>query len=165
MIKKCNFLFTGRGKKKKNMGPLLIAMMMKGGMLAMAMKGLALLAGKALIVSKLALVLAGIVALKKLFSGGGGGEKTTYEIVKQPVVSHAHQYTTSHEYSGGGHNDWSGGHGGGSSGGYARSLQENVPYPHLLAYKGQLPTVSGDVSDSKSEDSLAPENTEENAQS
>ncbi|XP_039299912.1 uncharacterized protein LOC111062519 [Nilaparvata lugens] len=136
----------GRGKKKKYMGPLLLGLMMKGGLLAMGIKGLALLAGKALIVSKLALVLAGIVALKKLFSGGGGGgEKTTYEIVKQPIVSHAHQYSTSHEFSGG-HNDWAGGHSGVGSGGYARSLQlpAGVPYPQLLAYRGQLPVASSE---------------------
>lgn len=111
------------------MGPLLVGLMMKGTLVAMAFKGLALLAGKALLVSKLALVLAGIIALKKLFSGGGN-EKTTYEIVKQPVVTHAHQYSSSHEYS---PHEY-----GGSGGGYARSIQENVPYPHLLAYRGQI---------------------------
>ncbi|XP_075210975.1 osiris 11 [Lycorma delicatula] len=155
----------GRGKKKKNMGPLLVGLMLKGGLIAMAMKGLALLAGKALIVSKLALVLAGIVALKKLFSGGGGGggEKTTYEIVKQPIVSHAHQYTTSHEYGGGSHGDWAGGHGGGS-GGYARSIKENVPYPHVLAYRGQLP-ASNEQSNQKEEGAVNQKNNDNSAQS
>ncbi|KAK3916102.1 DNA repair protein RecN, partial [Frankliniella fusca] len=42
-------------------------------MVAMAFTGLALLAGKALMVSKIALLLSGVVALKKLFSGGHGG--------------------------------------------------------------------------------------------
>lgn len=105
--------------------------MMKGFMVALAYKALALLAGKALIVSKLALVLAGIVALKKLFSGGQ--EKTTYEIVKQPVVSHAHQYTSSHEFAGhGAAGDWSS-----ASGGYGRSMEAQERYVHTRG-KGAL---------------------------
>lgn len=113
-----------------------MGMMMKGSLIAIAIKGLALLAGKALLVSKLALALAGLIALKKLFSGGE--QKTTYEIVKQPVVTHSHQYSSSHDYGGGG------GGGGGheyshGGGGYGRSMESGVPYPHLLAYRGQLP--------------------------
>lgn len=113
--------FEGRGKKKKILPALLLGLMFKGSLLAIAMKGLALLAAKALLVSKLALVLAGILALKKLFSGGH--EKTTYEIVKQPIVSHSHEYTSSHE-------------GGGYEHGYGRSLDSNVA--HRLAFKAQL---------------------------
>ncbi len=68
-------------------------MMMKGGMMALAYKGLALLAGKALLVSKIALTLALLVAIKKLFSGGHHShQKTTYEIVKTPIITHSHQY-------------------------------------------------------------------------
>jgi len=48
------------------------------GHLALALKGLALLALKALFISKIALVLAGVVALKKLFSSGGGHK---YEVI------------------------------------------------------------------------------------
>lgn len=151
-----SYEFAGRGKKKKYAGPILVGLMMKGMMVALAYKALALLAGKALIVSKLALVLAGIVALKKLFSGNDH-QKTTYEIVKQPVVSHAHQYSSSHEFGGhGGGADWAGS----ASGGYGRSIQvpqdatepslapavhgralsaDPVPYPHMVAYRGQLP--------------------------
>ncbi|XP_014273834.1 uncharacterized protein [Halyomorpha halys] len=118
----------GRGRKNKRMLPaLLMALMLKGSMLAMAMKGLALLAGKALIVSKMALVLAGVIALKKLFSGGG--EKTTYEIVKQPIVSHSHQYSTSHEYGDGGY----------EHGGYGRSLDLSA---QEMAYAAQAPKQS-----------------------
>jgi len=59
------------------------AMMMAGMMAAavmgpMALKIIALMAGKALLISKIALVLSGIIALKKLLqpqqSGGGGHE-------------------------------------------------------------------------------------------
>ncbi|KAF7987584.1 hypothetical protein HCN44_003447 [Aphidius gifuensis] len=56
-------------KKKKNMGGLLAIPLLIGGTLVpLALGALALLAGKALIVSKLALVLASIIGLKKLVS-------------------------------------------------------------------------------------------------
>ncbi|KAK9501638.1 hypothetical protein O3M35_012329 [Rhynocoris fuscipes] len=110
----------GRGKKKRVLPLLLLGLLFKGSLLAIAMKALALLAAKALLVSKLALVLAGIIALKKLFSSGN--EKTTYEIVKQPIVSHSHEYTSSHE--------------GGYEHGYKRSLDADIP--HRLAYRAQI---------------------------
>ncbi|XP_053976600.1 uncharacterized protein LOC128889210 [Hylaeus anthracinus] len=58
-------------KKKKNMGLLAIPLLIGGTLVPLALGALALLAGKALIVSKLALVLASIIGLKKLVSGGG----------------------------------------------------------------------------------------------
>ncbi|XP_014475665.1 PREDICTED: uncharacterized protein LOC106744987 [Dinoponera quadriceps] len=63
---------TEEGRKKKNkMGGLLAIPLLIGGTLVpLALGALALLAGKALIVSKLALVLASIIGLKKLVSGG-----------------------------------------------------------------------------------------------
>ncbi|KAG8038536.1 hypothetical protein G9C98_006232 [Cotesia typhae] len=66
----------GRGKKKKNMGGLLAIPLLIGGTLVpLALGALALLAGKALIVSKLALVLASIIGLKKLVSGHEHGHE------------------------------------------------------------------------------------------
>ncbi|XP_015585618.1 uncharacterized protein LOC107263199 isoform X2 [Cephus cinctus] len=65
---------TEEGRKKKKMGGLLAIPLLIGGTLVpLALGALALLAGKALIVSKLALVLASIIGLKKLVSGGGDG--------------------------------------------------------------------------------------------
>jgi hypothetical protein len=67
-------LFTGR-KKKKGAGLLLAGGMAMAAMMAqMFMSKIALIAGKALIVAKIALVLSAIVGLKKLFGGSGGGE-------------------------------------------------------------------------------------------
>ncbi|XP_025417335.1 uncharacterized protein LOC112688385 isoform X2 [Sipha flava] len=121
-------------KKKKDKGGQMYLMMLKGGLLAMAYKGLALLAGKALLVSKIALTLALLVAFKKLFSGGqghGGSSKTTYEIVKQPVVTHAHQYAAA------GATDTFGSYD--NSGPYARSIaQPDMPYPQLAAYRAHV---------------------------
>lgn len=115
-------------------------MMLKGGLLAMAYKGLALLAGKALLVSKIALTLALLVAFKKLFGGGGGhggSSKTTYEIVKQPLLTHSHQYA-----AGPGTSDTFGSYD--NSGPYARSIaQPEVPYPQLAAYRAHIKNGGG----------------------
>lgn len=101
----------------------------------MAYKGLALLAGKALLVSKIALTLAILVAFKKLFSGGGGhggSSKTTYEIVKQPVMAHSHQYAAPGAADTFGSYD--------NSGPYARSIAQPdvMPYPQLAAYRAHV---------------------------
>jgi hypothetical protein len=124
---------AGRGKKLKRNGLLLIGGLLKGGMLAMGLNGLALLAGKALIVAKIALVLSAIIGLSKLFGSGHGEDKTTYEIVKYPQVTHTHTYSSSHVDGEHGHFD------SGSNEHYRRSIQipEAAMYPHLLAYKGQ----------------------------
>lgn len=67
---------SGRGKKKKGMGGLLAIPLLIGGTLVpLALGALALLAGKALIVSKLALVLASIIGLKKLVSNHDHGHE------------------------------------------------------------------------------------------
>ncbi|PSN49210.1 hypothetical protein C0J52_16947 [Blattella germanica] len=131
-----NYVEVEGRKKKHHMGALLLlGGMMKGTMLALGMKGLALLAGKALIIAKIALVLSAIVGLGKLVGGGGAEEKTTYEIIKHPHVSHAHTYSSSYVDGGHGHFD-SSGHGHEH---YKRSIQipEAAMYPHLLAYRGQ----------------------------
>lgn len=61
---------------KKMMGMMMMGFAMKmAALVPVAIAGLYLLAGKALIVSKIALLLAGIIGIKKLLSskGGGGG--------------------------------------------------------------------------------------------
>ncbi|XP_041985367.1 uncharacterized protein LOC121737747 isoform X2 [Aricia agestis] len=59
---------TGR-QRNKNVGPFLAAAAMKFGLLgALTFKGLYLMVGKALLISKIALLLATIIGLKKLFS-------------------------------------------------------------------------------------------------
>jgi hypothetical protein len=56
--------------------------MVLGTLIPLALGGLALLAGKAFIVSKLALVLAGIIGLKKLLGGSGDGHhESSYQVV------------------------------------------------------------------------------------
>ena len=64
---------------------------MAGTLIPIALAGLALLAGKALIVSKLALVLAGIIGLKKLLGGSGGGHDSSYQVVSGHAASRSLQ--------------------------------------------------------------------------
>ncbi|XP_055383052.1 uncharacterized protein LOC129613127 [Condylostylus longicornis] len=114
-------LSTGRGKMKKMMGMMMMGMAMKMmGMIPVAMAGLYMLAGKALIVSKIALLLAGIMGLKKLMSGrgggGGGGGGAAWP-------------------SGGSSGGWSSGGGGGGGGGWDRRSIDNA---QELAYRGYV---------------------------
>lgn len=89
-------LSEARGKLKKMIGPIIAGVAIKGGFLAIAFQAIALIAGKALLIGKIALLLSAIIGLKKLVSGGEAHEKTTYEIVKHPQVSQSHTYSSSH---------------------------------------------------------------------
>lgn len=89
-------LNEARGKLKKLIGPIIAGVAIKGGFLAIAFQAIALIAGKALLIGKIALLLSAIIGLKKLVSGGEAHEKTTYEIVKHPQVSQSHTYSSSH---------------------------------------------------------------------
>ncbi|XP_018333764.1 uncharacterized protein LOC108742903 [Agrilus planipennis] len=59
----------GRAKKKKLSGLLTLPLLLGGALIPLVLGGLALLAGKALLTAKVALLLAGIIAFKKLFGG------------------------------------------------------------------------------------------------
>ncbi|KAH8359149.1 hypothetical protein KR093_004711 [Drosophila rubida] len=111
----------GEGRKKKDdkkyLGPFIAAVLLKTAILKMAYHSIAIVAGKALIVGKIALIISAIIGLKKLVSHDGG-EKTTYEIVKHPQVQQSHTYSSSHQ----GEYD-SGGHDGGS---YHRSIDDEM---------------------------------------
>ncbi|XP_026754403.1 uncharacterized protein LOC113514513 [Galleria mellonella] len=67
----------GRGKMKKMMGMMMMGASMKlAAMIPLAIAGLFALAGKALIIAKIALLLSGIMALKKLMSQKNGGHES-----------------------------------------------------------------------------------------
>ncbi|KAL0277515.1 UNVERIFIED_CONTAM: hypothetical protein PYX00_004767 [Menopon gallinae] len=105
-------LDEARGKKKKlkMLLPLLLLLKLKAAaIIPLALGGLALLAFKALIVSKIALVLAAVVALQKLFNKNN---HSSYEVVAHPVHHEEHDH----------------GH-------YGRSF----PSAQDLAYRGQKP--------------------------
>ncbi|XP_061401449.1 uncharacterized protein LOC133337214 [Musca vetustissima] len=123
----------GRKKKddKKYLGPFIAAVMLKAAILKMAYHSIAIVAGKALIVGKIALIISAIIGLKKLVSGEGG-EKTTYEIVKHPQVQQSHTYSSSHQ------NEYEGGH---ESGSYHRSMDDEMMMQDK-AYNAWVPTTS-----------------------
>lgn len=72
-------LIEGRGKMKST-GPLIAAIVLKGALLGiLAFKFLAIMSGKALLVSKLAFLLSSLLGLKKLFNSGH--KHVTYEVI------------------------------------------------------------------------------------
>ena len=105
--------------------PLLLALKLKAATLIPIFLGtIALIAGKALLIGKIALVISAIIGLKKLLSQ----QKTvTYEI-----VSHPHHTSSHHEsYSSGAD---IGGYGGSGSGGHGAWGRSSVD-AQQLAYR------------------------------
>ncbi|XP_033340287.1 uncharacterized protein LOC117228570 [Megalopta genalis] len=130
-----------RGKKKKGkiLGPLLMAMALKAAaLLPLALGAIAAIAGKALLVGKIALVISAIIGLKKLLSSGG--KHVTYEVVSHPHHSSSHVVSHDEGHGGGGYGgggaDYGGGYSGGSGHGWARSLPQDA---HELAYRAHQP--------------------------
>lgn len=102
------------GRKKKDKGGSMMVMMamgMGGMMMKMMMGKVALIAMKALIIGKIALILSGIMALKKLMQQGGGGGG-------------------GHESSGHGSSDWS-----------SRRIYEDNSFGSDMAYSAFAPTL------------------------
>lgn len=84
---------TGRGRLR-HLAPLFAALATKVGIIGvLVLKALVLLVGKALIVSKIALLLAVILALKKLLAK----KHVTYEVVAHPHHSEPHHAAPSHD--------------------------------------------------------------------
>ncbi|XP_065215146.1 uncharacterized protein LOC135841867 [Planococcus citri] len=106
----------GRKKDKdKDKGGQMTMMMGAGAMMMhMAMSKIALIAGKALIVAKIALVISAVLALKKMMSQDDGHEST--QVIYKQSDS---------------------GHGGGGGGGWHRSIDHDA-HAHQMAYGGQV---------------------------
>uniref|UniRef100_A0A182Q8N1 Uncharacterized protein n=1 Tax=Anopheles farauti TaxID=69004 RepID=A0A182Q8N1_9DIPT len=128
-----------RGKKKKAakiLGPLLLAVALKAAaLLPLLLGAIALIAGKALLIGKIALVLSAIIGLKKLLSQE---KHVTYEVVAHPHHSTSHTSSHGDAYSLGG--SYGGGDVGGYSassghGGWGRSIQDAQD----VAYSAQKP--------------------------
>lgn len=83
-------------KVKKLLGPLMTIGAFKSVLLLkLAMATILFIAGKALIIGKIAFMLAAIVGLKKLF--GGNDKKVSYEVVTYPVHINRDAQTYSHD--------------------------------------------------------------------
>nr|XP_034179402.1 uncharacterized protein LOC117603916 [Osmia lignaria] len=101
----------GRGKMKKMMGMMMMGFAMKMMMIPLALGVLFLLAGKALIVSKIALVLSLIIGLKKLLSqkqghdhggwqqGGGGWDRSLKILPVSTTTQASRDYAHNLAYS------------------------------------------------------------------
>lgn len=129
----------GRGKKKKAakiLGPLLLAAALKAAaLIPLVLGAIALIAGKALLIGKLALVLSAIIGLKKLLSQE---KHVTYEVVAHPHHTSSHSVSHGDAYSSGGSGgyggDIGGGYGGSGHGGWGRSIDAQD-----IAYSAQKP--------------------------
>lgn len=110
-----------RGKKKKAakiLGPLLLALGLKAAaLLPLVLGAIALIAGKALLIGKIALVLSAVIGLKKLLSQE---KHVTYEVVAHPHHSSSHSSSHGEAYGAGG-SGFSADIGGGGGGGYGSS--------------------------------------------
>ena len=108
-----------RGKKKKAikmLGPLLAMMALKAAaLLPLALGAIALIAGKALLIGKVALVLSAVIGLKKLLSQE---KHVTYEVVAHPQHTSSHTSSHSDSFSGGFSGGDASSYGGSSSGGH-----------------------------------------------
>ncbi|XP_035772551.1 uncharacterized protein LOC118456144 [Anopheles albimanus] len=128
-----------RGKKKKAakiLGPLLLAVALKAAaLLPLLLGAIALIAGKALLIGKIALVLSAIIGLKKLLSQE---KHVTYEVVAHPHHSTSHTSSHGDAYAlGGSYGGESAGYSASSGhGGWGRSIQDAQD----IAYSGQKPT-------------------------
>lgn len=130
-----------RGKKKKAakiIGPLLLALGLKAAaLLPLVLGAIALIAGKALLIGKIALVLSAVIGLKNLLKNE---KHVTYEVVAHPHHSSSHSSSHGEAYGSGGSGfsaDIGGGAGGyGSSGhgGWGRSVDAQD-----LAFSAQKP--------------------------
>lgn len=121
---------TGRGRMR-NIAPLMAALATKIGIIGLLVfKGLVLLVGKALIVSKVALILALIIGFKKLF----GKKHVTYEVVSHPHHSESHAA----------HDSYSSGWGRALDGFFEGLEATNVPMPDAQsqAYSAQQNNAS-----------------------
>ncbi|KAJ8969036.1 hypothetical protein NQ317_018055 [Molorchus minor] len=117
-----------KGGNEGGMQALIAAAIMKIGLLkALAFKGLVLLVGKALLVSKIALVLAVVIGLKKLLHQE---KHVTYEVVAHPHHEHVHDvHHVEHGHSGGGYD---------AHGGWGRNFDGQEA--QNLAYSAHIPT-------------------------
>ncbi|KAI9584870.1 uncharacterized protein LOC119634627 [Glossina fuscipes] len=133
-----NLTEESRGKKKKAakiLGPILALIALKAAALVPLMLGaIALIAGKALLIGKIALVLSAVIGLKKLLSQE---KHVTYEVVAHP--HHSSSHSISHDSYGSGYSadvGSSGSYGSSGHGSWGRSLDAQD-----MAYGAQKPKV------------------------
>lgn len=116
----------GGGGGGGGLGAMMMAgAMVKGTILALALGGIAAIAGKALMAGFISLLLSAIIGIKALTHHG---KQTTYEIVSKPVFTHSSSHSVAHE-------DHHAGEYGHSS--YGRSFDMPLPASLNPEYKPQ----------------------------
>ncbi|XP_067007007.1 uncharacterized protein [Anabrus simplex] len=138
-------LDEGRGKKKilKTLLPLILGIGAKLLLLIPAGIGLiGLIAVKAFFVSKLALLIAGAIAIQKLLGGGGLGGFGKNSLGSGGSGGWSSGGSAGYSGAGYGTGGWS--TGSGSSGGWSRSLDDADA--HQMAFKAQIPQQQSTVS-------------------
>ncbi|EDV90717.1 uncharacterized protein LOC6569677 [Drosophila grimshawi] len=128
-----------RGKKKKAakiLGPILALVALKAAaLLPLLLGAIALIAGKALLIGKIALVLSAVIGLKKLLSQE---KHVTYEVVAHPHHSSSHSVSHGSDSYGSGYSADAGAssasYGSSGHGGWGRSIDAQD-----LAYSAQKP--------------------------
>lgn len=121
-------LSEARGKKKKAkiLGPLILAVVLKAAaLLPLAIGAIALLAGKALLIGKIALVLSAVIGLKKLLAQE---KHVTYEVVAHPHHTSSHSSSHSDSIGGSGYSSDLGGFGSGGNNWGRSILTNDIPY-------------------------------------
>ncbi|XP_078032807.1 DUF1676 domain-containing protein Osi14 [Augochlora pura] len=120
----------GRGKMKKLILPVVAAVAVKlFALVPILLGGLGLLVAKALIVGKVALLVAGVLAFQKLFNGGGSGPAGFFSKNSQPAWVDS------------GNQGWSSGGLGQQQGYYKRSFEAEKD-AHDMAYAAQAPATN-----------------------
>ncbi|CAG9817460.1 unnamed protein product [Phaedon cochleariae] len=115
----------GSGGGGGGMGMMMAAgAMMKGTLMALALGGIAAIAGKALMTGLISLLISGIIGLKALTSQGH--KSTTYEIVSKPIYTHSASHSVAHEEHG---------HPGYGHSSYGRSFDMPLPLGLQPEYK------------------------------
>lgn len=132
----------GRGKMKKMMGPIALAIGAKlVALIPIFLGGLVLLATKALVVAKIAFVLAASLAAQKLIGGGGSGFNLLSKFAGAGNAGAAQGWS-----AGGNQAGWSTG-GAATQGWSSGAASAQYPYARSydaqeIAYNGQVPATT-----------------------
>lgn len=137
-----NSFSPGRGKMKKMIGPIALAIGAKlVALIPIFLGGLVLLATKALVVAKIAFILAASLAAQKLIGGGGSGFNLLSKFSGAGNVAQGWS-------AGGNQAGWSTGGGAGAAQGWSSgAASSQYPYARSydaqeIAYNGQVPATT-----------------------
>lgn len=131
----------GRGKIKKKLYPILALLGLKiFAVLPIIIGVVGLLAAKAFFIGKLALIIAGVLALQKYSHGGGYGGFGSLGKIADNWTSATNQGATG----------WSSAGQSAPGGGYYKRSMNNIQGAHEMAYSAQIPAAASSVTSNDS---------------